>query len=60
MEHKPVVSLVGKVTWFQLLVGGDRYPMELVEVHASLSENHGYSEKIVVEFALVCFISRYA
>ncbi|KAK4371034.1 hypothetical protein RND71_010509 [Anisodus tanguticus] len=30
-----VLSLVDRVTWYLLLVGGDRYPMELVDMHGN-------------------------
>lgn len=38
-------SLVDKVTWSSLLVGGDMYPVELVKVRASWPRHHDYKLK---------------
>lgn len=51
-RHKSLVVffsyiLALAVTWYMTMVGGERYPMELVEVSASLSKHHGYKKMIL-------------
>lgn len=41
---KFVLALVKSVIWYLLLVGGDRYSVELVEVHESLLGHHGHKK----------------
>lgn len=39
------LALVDKVKWYLLLVGGGKYPMELIEERASWFRHHGYPPK---------------
>ena len=41
-ERKDFLYLVDRVTWYWLLVGGGRYPVELVKVCGSGFGDHGY------------------
>ena len=39
-----VLALVDRVTWYLLLVGGDRYSVELVKVRENLPRHHDHKK----------------
>lgn len=45
--------MVDRVTWYLLMMEGDRYRMELVKVHTSCPGHHGYqTEGLVLSIAV--------
>lgn len=40
-----ILAFVDRVTWYVLLLGGGKYPVELVEVPKSWPRHHDYQNK---------------